>query len=472
MSNKDHCLKLFEEEKSRYIEEWRQFLQFKSISADPSFAKDSLECAKWLVKHLNAVGLESGLLDTSGLPVVYGRREGVQDRPHVLFYGHYDVQPVDPLEEWRSDPFAGQIRNGRMYARGAQDNKGQILYFIKALEALIREDGLKCLITVLIEGEEESGSRGLRNRLESWRDQLKADVLMVCDSGCVRAGVPCITMGIRGLIWLEIRLGGLSHDLHSGSMGGVVRNPATEMARLLATLHGAEGAISVPGYYDGIIMPAVGDKRLADKVPFDAKRFKSLIGVDPDGGEKGFSYAERRGMRPTIDVNGLYAGYGGPGSKTIIPAAATAKLTSRLVAGQDPQRCLDLLLSHLKRHAPPSLKFEILDKGIAGPAVSLSADSPLIQTAKEVLENVGGSEVDFTWEGGSIPIVAALAGVSGAEPLLVGFGSEEDCVHAPNESFSLAQFRDGLCYSYLMLARLSALESSALRVGVATRIVK
>jgi acetylornithine deacetylase/succinyl-diaminopimelate desuccinylase-like protein len=455
MNNKAKAEKAYEKGEDRFISEWQEFINFKSVSSEAVYEAECRACAGWVVEQLARMGLEAEPLETITKPVVFGRRAGDSRLPRIIFYGHYDVQPVDPIAAWQSDPFKGEIRGGRMYARGAEDNKGQVMFFLKALESLLAAGELRNPISVIIEGEEEAGSRGLTQALASWRERLQADVLMVCDSGALRAKVPCIAMGIRGIVFLEVELGGLKHDLHSGSWGGVVKNPAVELARMISTLHDAQGRIAVPGYYDTFKEASPEDRALAKASELSAAEIESISGVPPAGGEQGRGVAERRGLRPTIEVNGLWSGYIGEGMKTIIPAFARAKITSRLVAGQEPGKCLDLIIKHLQQQAPTGLVFRLVAQSGDGEAVALSVNAPLVQRARKVLTEISGGPVDFTWEGGSIPVVAALAKVSGAQPLMVGFGLPEDQIHAPNESFSLEQFRDGYIYSYLMLLELA-----------------
>jgi len=446
---------IYEQEESRFIREWSELLSFKSISTDPAFDGECRRTAEWLVGHLTKIGFSARLLETSSKPTVFAEFKGKVGAKRVLFYGHYDVQPVDPLEDWTSEPFSPELREGRLYARGAQDNKGQTFYFLKALETLIARSELATSVTLLLEGEEECGSDGFAQALPGWKDLVQADVLMVCDTGALAAGVPFVTMGLRGLVSLEITLGGIHHDLHSGALGGVVRNPATELARLIASLHRPDGSIAVSGYYDEVTEFSAEDRALANRSWPSDDKITALLGVPPVGGERFYSPPERRGFRPTIEVNGMYSGYQGPGGKTIIPSVATAKLTSRLVARQNPERCLKLLIDHLKAHAPEGLEFKIVASRVGGPALALSSADELIQRARRVLDTLGPVPAQFTWEGGSIPIVAELVKVSGARPLLVGFGLEEDRIHAPNESFALSQFRLGFLYACAMLSELS-----------------
>lgn len=449
------ALEYFESNHDRFIQEWVEFLKFKSISTDPKHADDCVACALWLSKHLEKLGVKSELIPTPAKPMVFAVADPAQSKsPTVLFYGHYDVQPTDPQEAWVSPPFQPVIREGRLYARGAQDNKGQTFYVIKALEYLLKSNKLSCPVRLLIEGEEEDGSKGITVTLPSIRDRIRSDILMVCDTGTLTKECATITMGLRGLITLEVKLSGSSHDLHSGVFGGVAPNPAIQIARLVASLHNADGSIAVEGYLDGVPEISEADRKVAHDTPIPLEAVESIIGVPLTGGEEKYSAIERRGFRPTIEVNGLHSGYGGPGTKTIIPSYAIVKITSRLVAGQNPQRCLDLLVQHVQKNAPRGLKLEIVSKGIGGPAVVVDSSSPVIKTAREVLDKLTPKGTCLMWEGASIPIIPALAETAGAKPLLVGFGLEEDCIHAPNESFSLEQFKRGFLYASLLLLEL------------------
>lgn len=443
---------IFAKEEKRFIDEWKELLSFPSISADPAHEQDCLNCANWLVKHLNKIGFSSNLLETSGKPVVFAERKGKPDKPVVLFYGHYDVQPVDPLNEWQSPPFQPTIRNGRMYARGSEDNKGQLFAIFKAMETLINHDMLNCTVKIVIEGEEEYRSRGITESLEKWREILKADILMVSDTNMVKPDTPTIIMGLRGIVSLEVTLAGPRHDLHSGMHGGVAPNPATEMARLIASLHNPDGSIAVAGMYKAVTEPSEMERKLANACSIDADSYMTMVGVPPVAGEKRFSPAERVGFRPSIDINGLHSGYGGPGGKTIIPSRAMVKITSRLVAGQDPDFCLQAIITHLQKNTPTGLNLTITDKAIGGPGFRLNLDSSLLKKAGEVLRKISGKEPAFMWEGASVPVVASLAKAAGAEPLLIGFGLEDDKIHAPNESYSIDQFRMGFIYGVSMLS--------------------
>jgi acetylornithine deacetylase/succinyl-diaminopimelate desuccinylase-like protein len=442
---------VFEAQQERYLREWMNLLRFQSIGTDPAHDQDCLECAAWLRDHLASLGFDASFLMTSGKPVVFAEREGDRDGPTVLFYGHYDVQPVDPIDGWDSPPFEPTLRGRRVYARGAQDNKGQLFYVLKAIEALLEANVPLPTLKVVLEGEEESGSEGMTHALPDWHDRLRADVLMVTDTGTVPSGAPTIVMGLRGVIFVTAVLHGPDHDLHSGVHGGLAPNPAAGMARLVASLHGADGAIAVDGFADGITAPTSREMELCNAEPFDADAYERETGIRPIEDGRGLSPAERVGFQPTIEVNGLASGYAGTGAKTIIPSRAVTKLSARLVPGQDPEQALASLVTHLNRHTPPGLRLDIEDQGSGGEGFRLKPDSALVQRARRVLDSISDQRTALLWEGASIPIVSTLARVSGAAPLLVGFGSEADRIHAPNESFSLDQFRRGFLYAASML---------------------
>jgi acetylornithine deacetylase/succinyl-diaminopimelate desuccinylase-like protein len=388
--------------------------------------------------------------------MVYAERQGAVGAPTVLIYGHYDVQPPDPLSAWTTPPFEPDLRNGRIYARGAQDNKGQVFYAVKALESLIAARALHATVKILIEGEEESGGQTIMAEMPQLHDLLRADILMVHDTSTVATGDPTIVMGLRGIATLTVQVDGPAFDLHSGIHGGVAPNPATALARMIASLHDSQGRIAIPGYYDGVEKASERERTLANAIPFDPAAYESDVGVPPSGGEAGFSATERAGFRPTIDVNGIHSGYGGSGSKTIIPASAMAKLSTRVVAGQNPAACLEAVVVHLRGQLPAGLRVSFHDRSACGPGFRLDLNAESIARAKAVLEEITCRSVAFLWEGASIPVVTELARTAGAEPLLVGFGSEEDRIHAPDESFSIERFHLGFLYVGCFLAGLSA----------------
>lgn len=446
--------KIYEQNKERYIREWFELLSFPSISTSETNAKDCTDCAEWLVQHLNNMGFKTRLLDSTSRPVVFAERIGNPDKPTVLFYGHYDVQPVDPVDAWTTPPFKPSLRDGRIYARGAQDNKGQLFHTLKAIEALTSINALDPTVKIILEGEEESGSKVISDGLQKWKDILSADILMVADTNMVNNDTPTIIMGLRGMAYLTATLSGPDHDLHSGVHGGTAPNPAQGIARLINSLHNDDGSIAVPGFYDAVTEPTDKERDLANATPIDPQTYEAETGAPPLAGEMQFTPVERNGFRPSIDINGITSGYSGQGVKTIIPANASAKITARLVPDQIPEKSLQQIINHLKAHVPAGMKLTISDEGSSGPGFRLNPDSPLTQKTISVLAKLSKNKPAFLWEGASIPIIAGLSQTSGAEPLLVGFGQEKDNIHAPNESFSLDQFKLGFLYSALMLGSL------------------
>ena len=445
----------FETNFDRFLSEWIELLRFPSISTDAGHDPDCRACAEWLVKHLARLGFTAELLETTSKPLVFAERPGSPGKPVLLLYGHYDVQPVDPLDLWQSPPFEPELRAGRLYGRGSADNKGQHFYAIKALETLIEHDADLPTVRVLIEGEEECGSDGLFGALDGLRERLSAAVLMVTDTATVSSGAPTINMGLRGLIQLTMQLTGANSDLHSGSHGGVAPNPVEGMARLIASLRASDGHIDVPGFNDDVVDPSTRERELANASAPDTDTYRAMTGVAPAAGEKDtFSAAERLGFRPSLDINGFHGGYGGPGTKTVIPSTAMAKLTARLVPAQDPQRCLDAIIAHLHRNCPEGMTLKITEQDAPGPGFRLDIDSPLVALAQSVLDGLTDDAVAYRWEGASIPVITALSETSGANPLLVGFGHDSDGAHAPNESFSIDQFRLGYLYVAQMLLSL------------------
>lgn len=439
---------MFEQE--RFVAEWMAFLRFPSIGADPVHYADCAACAAWLVRHLRGIGLTAASLATEGRPAVYAEYRVGPDRPTILFYGHYDVQPVDPIDAWITPPFEPSRRDERLYARGAQDNKGQLFAAIKAVEQLVATHQLDVNLKLIIDGEEECGSRGLSAMLDRWRDRLAADILMVADTTTVPDGTPTIVMGLRGLVHLAVTLHGPSHDLHSGLHGGLALNPLTELARLLASLFDPDGRIAVKGFYDSIREPTPSEHALLQRTPFDPTAYEESIGLPPVAGEKHYTPLERLGFRPALDINGIQGG-NTAAMKTVIPSTATARLTARLAAGQAPDHCLQAIRDHLAAYAPAAMDLVLHDAGAAGPGFRIDPDATPVRLARNVLQDLAGSEPICHWEGASIPIIPALANAARATPLMVGFGHEDDHIHAPNESYSIVQFRKGFDYTVRFL---------------------
>ena len=438
------------------LADWAAFLRFPSISAVPAHQQDCVDCAGWLVDRLARHVFSAELVKTRTKPFVFAERRGKASSPTVLIYGHYDVQPVDPLGAWTTPPFEPAWRGDRLFARGAQDNKGQVFYTLAAIESLIAAQALDVNLKVLIEGEEEYSSTGLAESLDAWKDRLQADILMVHDTCTVQSGAPTIIMGLRGIVDISARLTGADHDLHSGVHGGLAPNAAQGMAQLVASLFEAGGRVAVPGFYDAVAPATERDMQLASTVPFDPAAYRQQTGTSPDGGMRDLPPCVRVGFLPSLDINGLHAGYGGSGMKTIIPSEAILKLTARLVPDQDPMAVLEALSAHLVLHTPPGMRLVLEERRVGGPGFRLDSTAAHVKKAQAVLSEVDpGRPVAFLWEGASIPIVARLAKVSKAAPLLVGFGNEADRIHAPDESFSLAQFKSGFLYVGLMLQQFS-----------------
>jgi acetylornithine deacetylase/succinyl-diaminopimelate desuccinylase-like protein len=445
----------FDQHRDAILSDWFDLLRIPSIGTDRQRLGDCSRCAAWFKRYLRPLGFDCEVRLTSGQPALLAERPGKPGAPTVLFYGHYDVQPPDPLELWQSSPFEPELRNGRVYARGASDDKGQIFAFLQGVAALLKAGVEPPTLRLLLEGEEESGSSGLMACLGDWRQHLQADVLMVCDSGVHESGRPAIIAGLRGIIHMTVTLRGPARDLHSGTHGGLAPNPAAGMARLLASLHDDQGRIAVPGFLERVVPPTPEELALANAEPFDPALYERETGVAPVGGEAGLSAVERNCFRPTIEVNGVHAGYGGPGSKTVLPAMAIAKLSARLCPGQAPHEASEQIVAHLRAHCPPGLTLEISDATGGAPAIRLPVNTPAMRLAQHVLEQLDPRGPVFKWMGASIPVIGALRDVSGATPLLVGFCREEDFIHAPNESFGLDQFQQDMVYTSLMLDALA-----------------
>lgn len=442
----------FAEHADRFISEWSELLRLKSVSSDPRHHDDCLACARWVFQRLEEMGFKSQLWETATKPLVFGVLEGDPQKPTVLFYGHYDVQPPEPLELWESGPFVPTIRNGRMYARGAEDNKGQLFSFLKGVEALVASGVARPTIKVIIEGEEEVGSQAISAGLSKWGGDLRADILAVADTQMINSELPTITMGLRGIAACGIEVRGPAYDIHSGLYGGLVLNPLQVLAKILAALHNEDGSVTVPGFYDGIEPPSAEDRTLANQAPIDFQDSAKQLGVALCGGERGFTPAERKGFRPTLEINGVGGGHQGAGGKTIIPSSGFAKISMRLVAGQDPERILESLRAYVASLAPDGVAVKIVDARASGGAFQSSSSSPIIAKAREAVQRAFGKEPAMLWEGASVPIIPALAKAAGAEPLLIGFGLDEDLIHSPNESFSLKQFEDGYLYTASLLS--------------------
>lgn len=432
---------------SKESDEYFALLRFQTVGADPMHLRDCVQCAMWLKRWLEGIGADAELLlpEDGGIsatpPVVFAERTGDEGAPTVLFYGHYDVQPPDPVEEWNTPPFEPTEKDGRVYCRGAQDDKGQFFSFLCGLrDFLASHRGAVPTLKFILEGQEESGSSAVAKVAARIGDRLRSDVLLVSDTGAAADLRPAIVAGLRGVSHFTVNLAAANCDLHSGRYGGIAPNAAQGIAELMASLHNPDGSIAVRGFCDGIVPPTDDELALAEVSAMDDAAYERETGVAPVGGERGLSVTERNSFRPTIEVNGIHSGYGGPGSKTVIPCSATAKLSMRLVPMQNPKDCLELVVRHLRQRLPMGMKMTVDEITGEAPAMRLPLKSPVFRLAADVLGEIDGRGAVFQWDGASIPIVSTLARISGAAPLLVGFGQGEDRIHSPNESFSWRQF--------------------------------
>jgi acetylornithine deacetylase/succinyl-diaminopimelate desuccinylase-like protein len=441
------------------------FLRIPSVSTDPQYAGEVRRCADWLVGELRGLGFEAEACATAGHPMVVAHHPGTgadaASRPRILYYGHYDVQPADPLELWTSPPFEPAIVDGprgrRIVARGAVDDKGQVMGIVEALRAWHAvAGGPPCPVTLMIEGEEESGSASLDPFMESSRERLAADVCVVSDTGMWDVETPAITTRLRGLVYTEVRIHGPSRDLHSGMYGGAVPNPINVLARILADLHDADGRIALPGFYDGVGEPADETKAQWASLGFDEREFLGEVGLTAGFGERGRTTLERTWSRPTCDVNGISGGYEGKGAKTVIAAHATAKVSFRLVSRQDPERIAAAFESFVRERLPAGCRAEFERHG-TNAAIEVSERSRFLAAAESGLEAVFGRRPLRIGTGGSIPAVGSIGRILGMDALLVGFGLDDDCVHSPNEKFELACYRSAIRSHAAMLAEFARL---------------
>lgn len=432
----DHC--------QQFEDDLCELLRIPSVSADRIYAGDVRRAADWVAGRLGRLGLAAELIETDGHPLVYAESPPVPGAPTVLVYGHYDVQPADPLDQWTSPPFEPTVRDGNLYARGATDDKGQMLTHVNSAQAWIETTGrLPLQLKFLIEGEEEVGSESLYKFLERSADRLACNVVVVSDTAQFAPGQPAITYGLRGIAYFELRLTGPKHDLHSGTFGGGVTNPANALARMLAALVDRDGRVQVPGFYDDVVPLTDRERAQFAALDFDEPAFLQRIGVDAVTGEVGYTNLERRWARPTCDVNGIWGGYQGQGGKTVLPSTAGAKFSFRLVPRQDPRRVAAGLRELLTRICPPGIKMELIEMHGA-PGAMVPPDSPYVQAAARAIEGGFGRPPVFIREGGSIPIVTAFSERLGVDTLLLGWGLDDDNAHGPNEKFSLADFHRGI----------------------------
>lgn len=432
------------ENKERFLDELFGLIRIPSISSLPEHKDDMYRAAKYWQKTLNEAGANNtAIMETDGNPVVYGEKIIDPKLPTILVYAHTDVMPVDPLELWNTDPFEPVIKDGKIWARGADDDKGQGFMHAKAFEYMVKTNTLPCNVKFMIEGEEEIGSPNLGKFCEQNKALLKADVILVSDTTMIGPGKPSITTGLRGLTYLQLEVTGPNRDLHSGLYGGAVANPINILCSLIDKCTNKNNAITIPGFYDKVINPSDEERKLLNKRPFDKAAYKAAIKVDKLFGEKGYTTIERTGMRPSFDVCGIWGGYTGEGAKTILPSKAFAKLSCRLVPDQDHHEIAKLMEDYLKSIAPKSVKVKV-ETLHGGQAYVCPIDHPAYIAAEKALSETMGAKPLPTRSGGSIPIVATFEQVLGIKTILMGFGLESDAIHSPNENFPVENFLKGI----------------------------
>lgn len=435
---------LIDPHRDRFLSELLTLLSFPSVSNDADRKDDVCRTASWLSSHLRGIGLQSEVMATAGHPVVFAQRLERADLPTVLVYGHYDVQPVDPLDEWLSPPFAPEIRDGKIFARGATDDKGQAFAHVAAIDALLRsEERLPVNIKLLIEGEEEIGSPSLHPFLTAHKDLLAADLVVVSDTSMFAADTPSLCYGLRGLVYCEVHVQGPTKDLHSGQFGGAVENPINALATIIAGLKDKDHRITIPGFYDDVRELPADERAALSHLPGTAEELRKQLGVPRLAGEAGYDENEWRWTRPTLDVNGIWGGFMGAGAKTVIPARAGAKISMRIVPNQDPEKIARLFEEHVVRLCPPTVRLTVLQAHSA-PWALLPRDHPAMSAARTAVRIGFGKEPVLTLEGGSIPVVQAFEEVLGLRTLLIGFGLPDDGAHSPNEKLDLDHFYRGI----------------------------
>ena len=433
-----------EQNRERFLSELFTLLRIPSVSAKAEHKADMYFCAETLADLLLEAGAdEAGVCETAGHPVVFGQKTLDPSQKTVLVYGHYDVQPAEPLEKWKSDPFEPQVHDGAIWGRGANDDKGQLFMHIKAFEYLLRSGKLAHNVKFLFEGEEEIGSPSLPAWIKAHRKLLKADICLVSDTTMISDKVPSINCGMRGLSYLEVKVIGPDHDLHSGHYGGSVANPIQVLCEMISKLIDADGRVTVPGFYDKVVELSRTDRRMLSRAPFDLQEYKDSVGVRALRGEKGYTPLERTGIRPCLDVCGIYGGYTGEGAKTVLPSEATAKISMRLVPNQRSAEITRQFARYIKSLAPKCVMVEVKEcEGGDGFLIPIS--SPAYRAASRAIAEVYGVEPVPSRGGGSIAVLAEVQKILGIDPLLMGFGLERDTIHSPNESYLLSQFFRGM----------------------------
>jgi acetylornithine deacetylase/succinyl-diaminopimelate desuccinylase-like protein len=458
-SDSRDVLARIDSEKESYLEELKDYLRIPSISTDPDFKGDVLRAGDFLVGKMREAGLTAERIDTAGHPLVYGEWLGAPGKPTVLFYGHYDVQPVDPIELWRNPPFEPTVEGDKLVARGATDDKGQSYAHLKGVAALLAERGrLPVNVKFLVEGEEEAGGQAIDEYVKKdGGKRLKADAVVISDSSLFAPGQPSLIYGLKGLCYMEIKVTGPNRDLHSGTFGGAVWNPLNALCHIVDGLRDAKtGKILIPGFYDDVRPLAAWEREEFAKLPWDETAYRTELGVPSLFGEEGYSTRERTWARPTCDVNGIFGGYMGKGAKTVLPSWGGAKVSMRLVPDQDPKKIARQFADHVKALAPEGVTAEVTLLH-DGPAVVVEVQGPIVDAALDAMQEIWGARPVRIREGGSIPIVSTFASVLKCPVLLLGFGLNDDGLHSPNEKFNISHFYNGIRSVARLLDRLSDL---------------
>ena len=433
-----------EKNRDRFLEELFSLIRIPSISAESEHKDDMVRCAERWRELLLAAGADKAeVMPTDGNPVVYGEKMVGADKPTVLVYGHYDVMPVAPLDLWRTQPFEPVVKDGRIWARGADDDKGQSFMQAKAFEFMVKTGQLPCNVKFMLEGEEEIGSGSLYGFCEKQKELRKADVILVSDTSMIAADVPSITSGLRGLCYWDVEVTGANHDLHSGIYGGAVANPINVLCQMIAGLHDADGRITIPGFYDDVLVISDEERALMAQAPFDEAAYMRELEIKAVKGEKGYSTKERTGIRPCLDVCGIWGGHTGEGSKTVLPSKAYAKISTRLVANQDFQKISAMFKEYFEKAAPGCVTVKVTPSH-GGAAYVTPLDTPAYRAAEKAMTETYGKRPIPTRSGGSIPIVAGFEKILGIKSVLMGFGLGSDDIHAPNENYPLEQFFKGI----------------------------
>ena len=440
----ENVSKYIDENKGRFIEELIELLKIPSISADSAYKGDVMSAAEAVRKSLEAAGADNTeLCQTAGFPVVYGEKIIDASKPTILVYGHYDVQPADPLELWDSPPFEPVIKDEKIYARGACDDKGQMFMHVKAFELMLRTNQLPCNVKFIIEGEEEVGSANLESFITEYKEKLKADIILISDTSMLSMENPSLTTGLKGLSYIEVEVAGPNRDLHSGVYGGAVGNPINILCEMIASLKDEKNHITIPGFYDNVLEASAKERELMGKTPFDLDDYKAKLGIEDVHGEKGYTTIERKGIRPTLDVNGIWGGYIGEGAKTVLPSKASAKISMRLVPNQSDEEITEKFKKHFESIAPKSVTVDVRPHHGGEPYV-MPIDIPEYEAASEAIVKAFGKEPVPVRAGGSIPIVALFEEVLGLKSILLGFGLDTDAIHSPNEHYGIKNFLKGI----------------------------